>query len=213
MYSPLTFSDENMPREILKEFYKNYNLGDDGGVNDPFVRIEIFKNTAIYFPNFEARKKAVLKHDIHHLATGYTSILKGETEISAWELSSGCFNYFAAFLINLHGMMLGVPFNIRGIFKAFKRGRKTTNLYKTKFSNKEILDMKVSEIKRMLLLDTYDENTPTGFMDVFLFLGLLLFGTIYSFLSLVFLPAVVFYTLYVLIFPHKLKRTTKVIAQ
>ena len=212
MYSLLTFSDQSTPREILKEFYRNYNLGEDGGIGDPYVKIELYKNLAIYFPNFNERKKAVLKHDIHHLATGYTSVLKGETEISAWELSSGCFNYLAAFLINMHGMMMGVPFNITGIFKAFKKGRRTKNLYKSNFSNEELLDMKVSEIRKLLLLDTYSENAKTTFMDVFLFLSFLLLGSVYSVLSLIFLPVIVFSTIYVLIFPHKLKPLTSKLA-
>ena len=69
------------PRQLLPLFYKQYNLSNDGGQASFYVKIEFTKKIFIYFPNFEARRKAVFKHDIHHIATGYTSTFTGETEI------------------------------------------------------------------------------------------------------------------------------------
>ena len=81
--------DDKTPRKLLPEFYKENNLGMEGGNNSASVRIEITKYFVLYFPNFSARKNAVLKHDIHHLITNYPSTFRGETEISAWEIASG----------------------------------------------------------------------------------------------------------------------------
>ncbi len=199
---PQTFPDQSTPRDLLNQFYLKYNLGKDGGINEPYVKIELYKSLAIYFPNFDSRRKAVLKHDIHHILTGYTSALKGETEISAWELASGCSNYLAAFVINLHGFMLGVPFNLRGIFNAFVKGRRTKNLYSDQFPNEIALDMKVGELRKLLLLDSYKEAKP-GMMDFVMFTLFLFLGTINSFLSLLLLPIIVIFTLYMLIMPDK----------
>src|SRR5437870_445016 len=106
-------------RELLPEFYKENNLGMEGGMNNASVRIEMTKKIVLYFPNFPARKKAVLKHDMHHLVTGYPSTFTGETEIGAWEIASGCTKYWAAWVLNMSGMMTGIPFNFWRLVKAF----------------------------------------------------------------------------------------------
>lgn len=203
--APVNINDKT-PNELLSEFYKNYNLGDDGGQSSSYVKIDLTKNFYFYFPNFDARRKAVLKHDIHHLVTGYESIMKGETEISTWEIASGCKNYWAAFIINMQGMIMGIPMlNINGIFKAFKRGRRTENLYTDVFTEVQVLNMKISEIRAHLKLDTYDKDTdiPATFEDFLYFISYLILGECIALVTLLFLPFVVLYTLYVIVFKPK----------
>ena len=92
----MTVSEEDKLRDLFPPFYKQYNLDDDGGLNDSKVKIEITKHFFLYIPNFSIRKKAILKHDIHHIITEYPSNIKGETEIGAWEIASGCKKYWIA---------------------------------------------------------------------------------------------------------------------
>jgi len=40
-------------------------------------------------PNTEAHRRAIMRHDLHHVATGFGTDLRGEAEISAWELARG----------------------------------------------------------------------------------------------------------------------------
>jgi len=40
-------------------------------------------------PNTPAHRRAIVLHDLHHVATGYGTDLAGEGEISAWELRAG----------------------------------------------------------------------------------------------------------------------------
>ncbi|HKB44793.1 MAG TPA: hypothetical protein VKC90_10390 [Chitinophagaceae bacterium] len=189
--------DNKTAAELLPEFYKEYNLGMEGGKNSASVRIEMTKKFVLYFPNFTARKKAVLKHDIHHLVTDYPSTFKGETEISAWEIASGCKKYRAAWVLDMSGMMIGIVFNFRGVLKAFARGRRTKNLYYDVISTEEALDMKLSELKKLLWLDKYPKNTRPVFVDFILFVPLLLIGIIYSILSLILLPFIIIYSIYI----------------
>jgi hypothetical protein len=184
-------------RELLPGFYSDHNLGMEGGANDPAVRIEFTKKIILYFPNFPARKKVVLKHDIHHLVTGYPSNYTGETEIGAWEIGSGCTNYWVAWTLNMSAMMTGIVFNLRKVVQAFARGRRTKNLYHHILSNDEAQDMKLSELQKVLLLDQHPKNTSPGFADYILFAGWAFVGLIYSILSLIFLPFVLGYTIYV----------------
>lgn len=185
------------PREILNKFYKENNLGQEGGLNSSYVRIEISSKFYFYFPNFKARRKAVIKHDIHHLLTGYETTISGESEISAWEIGSGCKSYWAVFLIDTGGVMLGFLFNFRNILKAFSRGRRTKNLYHDIYTTEQALDMNINELRKSLSLDKYTKNTRPTIIDLALFLFFAFLGTIYSFLSLIFLPFMILYTLFI----------------
>src|SRR5262245_42246613 len=40
-------------------------------------------------PNTATHRRAIMWHDLHHVATGYGTDLTGEAEISAWELRRG----------------------------------------------------------------------------------------------------------------------------
>jgi hypothetical protein len=189
-------SDKTL-REMLPDFYKQYNLGAEGGNNSSSVKIEITKNFALYIPNFAARKKAVLKHDIHHIVTNYPSTFIGETEIGAWEIASGCKSYWVAWMLDMSGMMTGILFNFLGVLKAFARGRRTKNLYYNIISNDKALDMKPGELQKILSLDKYSKNTKPSFSDFIVFGAWAFIGAIYSFFSLIFLPLIIIYTIYI----------------
>ncbi|MFM7021881.1 MAG: hypothetical protein ACKOXB_02805 [Flavobacteriales bacterium] len=186
------------PRELLTQFYIDSNLELDGGQGSPNVKIEMGK-FYFYIPNFDARRKAVIKHDIHHLLTGYSTDIKGEAEISAWEIASGCTRYWAAFVLNTSGVMMGFWMNFSRTLKAFARGRKTKNLYNTSFSTEDAMDMRVGDLKAILQLDQYPIDTKVTFIDVLLFLIFALFGGIFSLLSLLILPLVILYTIYTIV--------------
>ena len=189
-------------KALLPGFYKEYNLGDEGGKNSSSVRVELTKKIIIYIPNFEARRRAVIKHDIHHIVTGYRSTFKGETEIGAWEIGSGCRGYWAAWVLNASGVMTGIVFNLWGVLKAFARGRRTKNLYYDNISTEEALNMKVSELEKRLFLKKYPKNTRPSFVDFILFAVFAFFGLIYSILSILLLPFILIYTLYILAKPQ-----------
>lgn len=184
-------------KELLPDFYKQYDLGDDGGKSKSSVRIEFTKNFSLYIPNFEARRKAVIKHDIHHIVTGYPSTFKGETEISAWEIGSGCKRYWAAWVLDVSGVMTGMLFNLWGVIKAFARGRRTRNLYYDMTPTEKVLNMKVDDVKKILYLDKYPKNTRPSFADLILFAVFAFFGLIYSILSILLLPFILVYTIYI----------------
>jgi len=191
--------DSRTPREILSKFYSDNNLPSDGGQSSGCVEIKLSRNFRLYFPNFNARRKAVLKHDIHHLLTGYDTTVSGESEISAWEIASGCKNYWAAFLLDTSGFMLGFLVNYFGILKAFARGRRTKNLYYDMFSNEQALDMQVCELRNQLLLDKYTKNTKPTFTDFIQFSLLTAFGILFSILSWVLIPYIIVYTIYIML--------------
>jgi hypothetical protein len=184
-------------REILSQFYKDNNYGHDGGLTSSTVKLEFSPWFHLYFPNFNSRRKALIKHDIHHLVTGYDTTVKGESEISAWEIGSGCKNYRAAFFIDTSGTMMGILLNFRSVLRAFSRGRKTKNLYHDLFTPEQELDMKIDEIQKHLMLDKYPINTRPGIADLASFCGFALFGMFYSILLLPVFPFIILYSLYI----------------
>jgi hypothetical protein len=84
----------------------------------------------IWFPNAPGRVRAVKRHDLHHVATGYDTTWTGEAEIAAWELASGCGRFAWAWGLNLSALPIGLLIAPRAIFAAFVRGRHSTNLYR-----------------------------------------------------------------------------------
>lgn len=191
------------PGELLSTFYSDNKLDADGGQGSARVKIEISKHFHFYFPNFDARRKAVLRHDVHHILTGYSaSSLAGESEISAWEIASGCKRYWAAFFIDTLGLMMGIPFNFMGVLKAFARGRRTGNLYHDTFTLEQTLVMPVAELRQKLFLDRFPVDVKPNLADWFLFLCFALFGTVFSITILVLLPVIILYTIYCWIVPQ-----------
>lgn len=187
--------DDLTVKEALPDFYKTYNLPIDGGVNDSSVKIELFKGVYMYIPNTDDRKKVVLKHDIHHLVTGYSGLLKGETEISAWELSTGCSSNWVAFSINTYGMMIGLLWNLPGLWKAWLRGKRTHNLYDKKYTDDVLLSQKISDLKKELGLLEEGKKKANRFTTFLFFVGFLIFGTVFSVVSLLLLPFAILYSI------------------
>jgi hypothetical protein len=64
------------------------------------------------------------------VATGYDTTLVGEAEIGAWELASGCRHYYAAWVLNLGAVLIGLVLAPRRVSRAFVRGWQCTNLYR-----------------------------------------------------------------------------------
>lgn len=189
-----------LPADLLAGFYRANALPADGGQSSPFVKIQLTTKIAIYFPNFDSRRRAVLRHDVHHMVTGYSAAsLAGESEISAWEIASGCTRYPAAFFINTAGVLSGLPLNFRNGLRAFARGRRTRNLYHDTLTEDAFLHTPVHVLKKHLLLDVHPQETRPGAGDALLYIGFILFGMVYSILLiplLLFIPA---YTIYILI--------------
>jgi hypothetical protein len=101
------------------------------------------------FPNTPARRRAVARHDLHHVATGYGTDVLGEAEIGAWELVAGCNSLFL-WWINLSavgvGLLLGPGRTLRAALRA--AGQRT--LYRDPLAYESLLEMSVPELRARL---------------------------------------------------------------
>jgi hypothetical protein len=139
-------------REARARYFAESGFGADGGYAKRWVTVRLGP-LPLAFPNTAARVRAVRYHDLHHVVTGYRTDVVGEAEIGAWEVGGGCAGFGAAWILNLYAMVLGFGAGAPGaVWRAFVRGRRTRNLYRTPWSE-TLLDAPVAELRAQLGLD------------------------------------------------------------
>jgi hypothetical protein len=136
-------------REARARFFAEYGFDADGGYGKRWFKIHS-KPIPVYLPNIPARVAAVRLHDLHHIVTGYRTDWRGEAEIGAWEVASGCGRYWAAWALNLGSLAFGLMVAPRRTWRAFLRGRRSKNLYHEHF-RESLLDETVGSLRKRLL--------------------------------------------------------------
>jgi hypothetical protein len=144
------------------DYFRVNGFGDNGGYDDAWVDFKLGP-IPMPFPNTPSRKRAVRFHDLHHALTGYATDVRGEFEISAWEIGSGCADHVAAWYLNLSGMVGGILAAPRRTFAAFVRGRHSRNLYRVAYDD-ALLGRRIGEVRHELGLDA--APAPTRVADV-----------------------------------------------
>jgi len=158
--NPKSYPDTMTLAEARALFFARSGLGEDGGYNARWVRVET-KPFPIYFPNTACRVEAAKLHDLHHIAMNYETDWAGESEIAAWEIASGCGRHGWAWLLNLGAFTVGMVLFPGRLFRAFIRGRRSANLYRTGFPENE-LSRKTVEWLRERLEREQTPATVTG---------------------------------------------------
>ncbi len=142
-------------RQGRERYFAENGIAPDGGYDDDWVHLK-FGPIPVRFPNTKSRREGVRFHDLNHVVTGYGTTLTGEAEIGAWELASGCHQYRAALVLNLL-VMWPMLFVAPGrIWRAFHRGRHSSNLYGESF-DEALVSRKLGKTRRQLGLDRHDE--------------------------------------------------------
>ncbi|MCW3127107.1 MAG: hypothetical protein JWO03_2765 [Bacteroidetes bacterium] len=145
--------------QALADFFQQNDLGENGGADARWVKLKLGR-FYIPFPNTPGRKEAVKYHDIHHIVAGYPTTWSGEAAIGAWEISTGCGDYRAAWIFDLGVFALGLFIFPRTIFRAFIRGRRSLNFFHHTYPYEQILEMKISDARVKLNLHKADHKDP-----------------------------------------------------
>jgi hypothetical protein len=152
------YPDSLQVKDALQLYFSKYHFK-DGGYHEKWFRIRLGR-LFIPLPNIKARVDAVKIHDIHHLVTGYEANWKGETEIAAWEIASGCDRYAVAWFLNLGSFFVGMLLYPRALFRAFTRGRRcATNLYAQTTYDDELLCSTLGVIRGRIGIDAGNRIT------------------------------------------------------
>lgn len=156
------FNDHIIIKDALIQLFDRYRIPADAYTAKRFV-IRV-GNIPIYLPNSAARIKIARYHDIHHILTGYPVNWRGEAEIGAWEIATGCRTSFIAWFLNGGAVVVGLFTHPKAVVKAFERGWNTrTNLYHN-FEYAPLLEMTVKEVRDKIGLDE-NENQKTAIQN------------------------------------------------
>ena len=154
-------NDHQLVGEALEEYFEKYGLGKDGGLNKSWGKVKV-GNFYFPIPNPDARKRALVCHDIHHLVTGYTAEWQGEASIAAWEVASGCNDFYAAWVLDLGLMALGIWIFPKEVFKGFVRGMRSQNLYHYVLKPEEAKKMTIANLRKHLSIPATGYENPTN---------------------------------------------------
>jgi hypothetical protein len=103
-------------------------------------------------PNTPAHRRAIMQHDLHHVATGYGTDPTGEGEISAWEARSGMgpLDLYVSGLV-LTGVVLGVLIAPLRTLAAWRAARSARGLFALDDADYEaLLSLSVAELRARL---------------------------------------------------------------
>lgn len=157
------YADNLKVKDALQIYFSQYHFK-DGGYNDKFFRIKLTDSLYVPLPNIKARVDAVKIHDIHHLITEYTAVYKGEAEIGAWELASGCGRFWIGWILNMGSFMIGMLFYQRPLLKAFLNGRLVKkNLCYDRVYNDDLLNKTVGELRKEILPEPTAKNSAKDY--------------------------------------------------
>ena len=145
--------DRPLPAELrvadALQAYLDEN-GFDKALYDAAYTPASFLGISFGMPNTTSHRLAIMRHDLHHVATGYGTDLAGEAEISVWELRRGFGDiglYVGAIITS--GVVLGLlAWPRRTIRAARVPGRK--NLFGKELRYEELLAMTVGELRDLL---------------------------------------------------------------
>lgn len=111
------------------------------------------RGIAFSVPNTPTHRRAIMWHDLHHVATGYGTDPVGEAEISAWEMRRGFagLDLYVSSIV-MSAVLLGLVIAPRRVARAFiAAGSRGKNLFGNELDQYEgVLDMDIAALRRAL---------------------------------------------------------------
>ncbi len=101
-------------------------------------------------PNPAQRRRALPRHDLHHVATGYPTDWIGEIQISSWEVGAGLGGLWIAWAICVPFFLVGLVRCPSRTLAAFREGRRCRSLFVDDAPYNELLAMKVGELRQRI---------------------------------------------------------------
>jgi len=130
------------------ETFVNVYLKDNGYSADGYEdrRFKVSVGPIVFdFPN----PGRLRYHDLHHVVSGYGSGLRGEAQVSAYELRGGCPTFLISFLC-LGSIAIGAVLSPRRVLQAWQKAGGTHTLYSSKIPFRELMQMDIEELRRSL---------------------------------------------------------------
>ena len=112
----------------------------------------VLPGIAFRVSNTPRHRWAIMRHDLHHVATGYGTDLAGEAEISAWELRGGLrpLGLYTGAIVT-GAALLGLLMAPRRTWRAFRAGSEKHSLFvRDGLPYEALLELEVGELRRQL---------------------------------------------------------------
>ena len=152
--------------EALARYYADHGLGADGGI--AVTHWAPLRWLGLRLRNFDWRRRAIQRHDLHHLLTGYPCTAEGEFQVAAWEFAAGRFPSAGATLFCLPLVGIGAVLAPKKSLRAFVCGRHSASLYRVA-SMEPLLDMDLAQLRARVLPPV---QPRTGLRDIVAFYSL-----------------------------------------
>lgn len=167
----IQYNPSDSMRTARAQYFSANAFGDNGGYDEAWVDF-MLGPVPFPFPNAPSRVRAVKVHDMHHILTGYDTDLRGEVEISAWEIGAGCKDFTAAWVLNLSALGIWWLWPTR-VFSAFVRGRRSESLYGKELDT--LLEQTVDQTRTQMHVPNGQSKSTLS--DVLLFASSVAAGT------------------------------------
>jgi hypothetical protein len=131
--------------------YLDENGFSTSAYDEPWTQATFF-GLRFAVPNPPGHRRAIMLHDLHHVATGFGTNPAGEGEISGWEVGGGLtgLDLYVRTIV-LGGLLLGLTTAPRRTVRAFRAARRGGNLFTRSLEQyEELLDRPVSELRAQL---------------------------------------------------------------
>jgi len=137
-------------REHLDQFYLQYDIPAEGGVNDKTFEVPLpaFKLT---LPNFPFRKRMLYIHDLEHILNHQDTTWQGEIFIASWEVSTGYYRNFPIIVFPLWTMGWGFWKHPSSVFRGFSKGYSDKGIARLNMEQAELLELNLSELQLLTL--------------------------------------------------------------
>lgn len=170
----MIYSDELLVREARAKYYQLNGLPADGGIGDRWARYQIGPLTLTPFPNFAHRVRAISRHDVHHIVNDLDTSALGEGLIAAWELGSGCGQYWISWCMEPQALWWGILMAPLRTWRLFLLGRHSRNYFHQEFAE-NFWQKKVGVVRAELLPQAVPAATVN---DVMALAGCALLGLV-----------------------------------
>lgn len=140
-------------RDLISEYIEQHDLCPGATTVDQWLKkewLEVRLEDRIVraFPLWPI-KETLIKHDIHHVLTNYSTSFRGECELAAWELASGgCHLNIIFWFDRILATLLGCFMYPRAVVSAASAGWRCKNLFSTPLD--ELLNSEVEDLRASL---------------------------------------------------------------
>jgi hypothetical protein len=137
-------------RDHLDQFYRQYNIPPEGGVNDNTFEVPLPVFT-LTLPNFPWRKRMLYVHDLEHILNRQDTSWQGEIFIASWEISTGYYRNFPIIIFPLWTMGWGLWKHPTAVLSGFRKGHSDKGIARLNLNQDQLFELELFQLEQLAL--------------------------------------------------------------